>query len=393
MLYLGIMGLKQKILFICDKNERTSFGRLTMNLLDAVHEKYDAHVLWLKTPKFFPDEVAAKKPASVPVEDARGFTAHEVWAKSLYTGFFAFRSPLKKVLREVAPDIVFFIRPELGFLVPIAKSACPSTKSVMFVHDTFAETLYPHSVKFKLLNMFFIRPTVCADSFVYNSGWTRGEAAKYFGKKMADAPGKVIGCPIDSALFNAPETPVTKEERAAFRRKNGMRNFQGMCLNVSLDEPRKNIDTYFEMARLRPDVAFVRVGKFSERLRNIVNEKRLYNVFHFNEFNALELREFYRHADLMVYPSFLEGFGLPPIEAIACGTPAVCARASAVEENLDGVCPLVTPADDAEAYARVLDRVLAGERVIDADAASKLLDYCSMKSFSERVLGFLETQG
>ena len=387
------MASKQKILFICDKNERTSFGRLTMNLLDAVRDKFDAHVLWLKTPKFFPDEAAAGKPASAPVEDARGFTAHEVWAKSLYTGFFAFRSPLKKVLREVAPDIVFFIRPELGFLVPIAKSACTSAKSVMFVHDTFAETLYPHSVKFKLLNMFFIRPTVCADTFVYNSGWTRGEAAKFFGPKMSDAPGKVIGCPIDSALFNAPESPVTKENRAAFRRKNGMRNFQGMCLNVSLDEPRKNIDTYFEMARLRPDVAFVRVGKFSERLRAIVNEKKLYNVFHFNEFSALELREFYRHADLMVYPSFLEGFGLPPIEAIACGTPAVCARASAVAENLDGVCPLVTPADDAEAYARVLDRVLAGENLVDVDAASKLLDYCSMKSFSERVVEFLETQG
>ncbi len=382
---------KPKIVFICDKNERTSFGRLTMNLLDAVCGRFDAHVLWLKTPKFFPDEVGAEKTSTGSVVDSRGFTAHEIWAKSLYTGFFAFRSPLKKILREIAPDIVFFIRPELGFLIPIAKSACPSAKSVMFVHDTFAETLYPHSIKFKLLNMFFIRPTVCADSFVYNSGWTRGEAAKYFGKKMADAPGKVIGCPIDSALFNAPETPVTKEERYAFRRKNGMRNFQGMCLNVSLDEPRKNIDTYFEMARLRPDVAFVRVGKFSERLRAIVNEKNLYNVFHFNEFSAQELREFYRHADLMVYPSFLEGFGLPPIEAIACGTPAVCARASAVEENLDGVCPLIAPADDAEAYARVLDRVLAGENVVDADAARKLLDYCSMKAFSERVVEFLET--
>ena len=389
------MAQKRKILFVCDKNERTSFGRLTMNLLEAVCEKFDAHVLWLKTPKFFPGEVAnaGDKGAHAQVQDVRGFTAHEIWAKSLYTGFCSFRSPLKKLVRKLSPDLVFFIRPELGFLVPVAKCARPSARMVMFVHDTFAETLYPHSIKFKLLNMFFVRGTLCADSFVYNSNWTRGEAAKYFGKKMADAPGKVIGCPIDSALFNAPETPVTKEERAAFRRKHGMRNFQGMCLNVSLDEPRKNIDTYFEMARLRPDVAFVRVGKFSERLRNIVNEKKLYNVFHFNEFNATELREFYRHADLMVYPSFLEGFGLPPIESIACGTPAVCARASAVAENLDGVCPLVTPADDAEAYARVLDRVLAGENVVDEGAGRKLLEYCSMKSFTERVIEFLETPG
>lgn len=386
------MAQKRKILFVCDKNERTSFGRLTMNLLDAVHDSFETHVLWLKTPKFFAGE-AARMSASEPVADARGFTAHEIWAKSLYTGFFAFRAPLKKALREIAPDIVFFIRPELGFLVPVAKSACPSAREVMFVHDTFAETLYPHSIKFKLLNMFFVRGTLCADGYVYNSNWTRGEAAKYFGKKMADAPGKVIGCPIDSALFKAPDLPASAEERAAFRKKRGMKNFKGMCLNVSLDEPRKNIDTYFEMAQLRPDVAFVRVGKFSERLRAIVNEKNLYNVFHFNEFSAQELREFYRHADLMVYPSFLEGFGLPPIEAIACGTPAVCARASAVAENLDGVCPLIAPADDAEAYARVLDRVLAGENVVDADAARKLLDYCSMKGFAERVLEFLETPG
>ena len=389
------MAQKRKILFVCDKNERTSFGRLTINLLEAVREKFDAHVLWLKTPKFFPGEVAnaGDKGAHAQVQDVRGFTAHEIWAKSLYTGFFSFPSAFRKVLREVKPDFIFFIRPELGFLVKESIAAVWEATTVMFVHDTFAETLYPHSIKFKLLNMFFVRGTLGADGFVYNSNWTRLEAAKYFGKKMADAPGKVIGCPIDSALFNAPETPVTKEERAAFRRKHGMRNFQGMCLNVSLDEPRKNIDTYFEMARLRPDVAFVRVGKFSERLRNIVNEKKLYNVFHFNEFNATELREFYRHADLMVYPSFLEGFGLPPIESIACGTPAVCARASAVEENLDGVCPLVTPADDAEAYARVLDRVLAGENVVDEGAARKLLEYCSMKSFTERVIEFLETPG
>ena len=192
------MAKEKKVLFVCDKNERTSFGRLTINLLDAVHEKYDAHVLWLKTPKFFPDDAVAKKSAPVPVADARGFTAHEIWAKSLYTGFFTFPSAFRKILRAIKPDVVFFIRPELGFLVRESIAATWDATTIMFVHDTFAETLYPHSIKFKLLNMFFVRGTLCADGFVYNSNWTRQEAAKYFGKKMADAPGKVIGCPIDS---------------------------------------------------------------------------------------------------------------------------------------------------------------------------------------------------
>ena len=379
-----MMVNKKKVLFVCDKNERTSFGRLTVNLVSAVRDHFDVHVLWLKTPKFFSDE----KGADAPVADARGFTSHEIWAKSLYSGFFSFRSPLQKLLRSLKPDMIFFIRPELGFLVPVAKKESPSAKTVMFVHDTFAETLYPHSIKFRLLNLFYIRPTVQADSFVYNSQWTRSEAANFFGPLMSEKPGEIIGCPIDSELFKKPETPVTAEAKAQFRRKRGMRNFYGMCLNVSLDEPRKNIDTYFEMARLRPDVAFVRVGKFSERLKAIVHEKKLYNVFHFKEFDARELVEFYRHADLMVYPSFLEGFGLPPIESIACGTPAVCAKASAVRENLEGVCPLVEIPDDAPAYAAVLDRVLAGENVVDEVAAQELLSRCSMESFSSRVVGF-----
>ena len=373
-----------KVLFICDKNECTSFGRLTLNLAKAVSGSFEAHVLWLKTPKFFGTATPSKTASS----DNSTYVSHEVWAKSLYTGYLSFRAPLKKLVKKIQPEIVFFIRPELGFLVPVVKGRA---KTVMFVHDTFAETLYPNSMKFKLLNLFYIRPTVKADFFVYNSNWTREQATDHFGVEMSSKPGTVIGCPIDSALFNKPETQPTFEEKKAFLRKYGIKNFDGMCLNVSLDEPRKNIETFFEMASLRPHVAFVRVGKFSERLRAIVNEKKLYNVYHFSEFKAHELRDFYRHADLMVYPSLLEGFGLPPIEAIACGTPAVGAATSAVKENLEGVGPLIDPPTDAEAYARVLDRVLAGENVLDNETAAALLDHCSMKSFSQRVLTFFST--
>ncbi|MCF0222946.1 MAG: glycosyltransferase, partial [Fibrobacter sp.] len=323
------------------------------------------------------------------------YTSHEVWARSLYTGFLGFRGSLKKVICQVSPEVIFFIRPELGFLVPLAKTVQNSVlgkgagRTLMFVHDTFAETLYPGSLKFFLLNRFYIKPCVKADGFVYNSCWTREEAAKYFGPKMSKAPGSVVGCPIDQELFNKPSEPVSADKKKAFRRKYGIRNFEGMCINVSLDEPRKNIDTYLEMARLRPDIAFVRVGKFSERLREIVNAKKLYNVFHFDRFNAEELRDFYRHADLMVYPSLLEGFGLPPIEAIACGTPALCAATSAVKENLQGVVPLIDSPTAAQAFVEVIDRVMAGENVVDDSAAKRLLENCSMKSFKERVLLFL----
>ncbi len=54
---------------------------------------------------------------------------------------------------------------------------------------------------------------------------------------------------------------------------------------------------------------------------------------------------FYRAAQLFVYPSFYEGFGLPPLEAMACGTPVIASNTSSIPEVVgDGAC-LVNPFD------------------------------------------------
>ena len=115
------------------------------------------------------------------------------------------------------------------------------------------------------------------------------------------------------------------------------------------------------------------------------------NVFHFPEIRDSELLEFYYHAELMVYPSLLEGFGLPPIEAVSCGTPAVAGATTALLENLNGIVPLIDPPTDAKAYVKVLDRVLAGEKVVNEEKAQKLLDSVSIEAYSKRVVDFLNT--
>jgi glycosyltransferase involved in cell wall biosynthesis len=57
------------------------------------------------------------------------------------------------------------------------------------------------------------------------------------------------------------------------------------------------------------------------------------------------LRELYRTARLFVYPSRSEGFGIPPLEAMACGTPVVATRVGAIPEYGDGAALLVDPGD------------------------------------------------
>jgi glycosyltransferase involved in cell wall biosynthesis len=71
-----------------------------------------------------------------------------------------------------------------------------------------------------------------------------------------------------------------------------------------------------------------------------------------------------RHASVFVYPSKYEGFGLPPLEAMAAGVPVVATRAGAVPEVVNGAAVLVEPSDP-EALADAVSGVLsagAGER-------------------------------
>lgn len=369
------MSPRRKILFVSDKNACTSFGRLTVDLFRALGDSFDTSVLWLKTPRYFPDAEE-----SIAGKTIRAF--------SLETGYFTFRAPFRRFLRETRPDIVLFIRPELGFLIPCVRSALPESKAVVEIHDTFAETLYPHSIKFKLIVNFFVRNTVFADGFVYVSEYARREAEKFYG--IADRASAVVGNPINTEVFSPSCAALTRDARREFRESHKIKGFRGMCLTVNLDEPRKNLETYWRLAEKRKDVAFVRIGRLTPGVAARIASGNLKNVFHFTEMQAGGLRDFYRFADLFVFPSFLEGFGLPPLEALACGTPAVCAGTSALAENLQGVCPLVTPADDVDGYLKSVDDALAGRLAPDAGKVNALLSKFSKQAVAERFAAFFE---
>ena len=62
-------------------------------------------------------------------------------------------------------------------------------------------------------------------------------------------------------------------------------------------------------------------------------------------------------ARLFVYPSLAEGFGFPPLEAMACGVPTIAARSTSLAENLEGAAELV-PADDGAALAAAILKLL-----------------------------------
>lgn len=71
-----------------------------------------------------------------------------------------------------------------------------------------------------------------------------------------------------------------------------------------------------------------------------------------------DLPGLYRLTDLFVFPSLYEGFGIPPLEAMACGAPVVCSNTSSLPEVV-GDAGVMVPPEDVDALARAIGDLLA----------------------------------
>lgn len=120
-------------------------------------------------------------------------------------------------------------------------------------------------------------------------------------------------------------------------------------------EPRKGIYDLIAAWRTLPDPRprLVLAGDPGWRMR-IPHERDLEVTGYVTR---ERLRELYRGARAFVYPSRHEGFGIPPLEALACGAPVIATRTGAIPEFAGGAALLIEPGD-AQALREALARLL-----------------------------------
>ena len=162
--------------------------------------------------------------------------------------------------------------------------------------------------------------------------------------------------------------PIADQARlAAFRAAHGLP--ERFILFLGTLEPRKNVPLLLEAyAQLAGSSAIdhslvIAGGKgwYYESIEATVDRLGLWGKVIFPGFvPEVELCLWYNAADLFVFPSLYEGFGLPPLEAMACGTPVIVSSASSLPEVV-GDAGLVVPADDASALASAMGQVLNDE--------------------------------
>jgi glycosyltransferase involved in cell wall biosynthesis len=154
------------------------------------------------------------------------------------------------------------------------------------------------------------------------------------------------------------------ERRKAVRSRYGLPD--QFILGVGTLEPRKNfphlISAYADLRRRTgmPHRLVIagREGWMYEPIYDRVRQERVENTVQFLGYVADEdLPVLYNLAAVMAYPSLYEGFGIPPLEAMACGTPVVCSNLSSLPETVGDAALMVEP-HDVSALSSALERVL-----------------------------------
>ena len=156
--------------------------------------------------------------------------------------------------------------------------------------------------------------------------------------------------------------PNTGKESLAVLRKWGI--MQPYILFVGMLEPRKNIVGLLKAFSLlsKKSHILVIVGKkgwMYDDIFSYVKKLRLENHVLFTGYVPdEELPALYSSATCFVYPSFYEGFGIPVIEAMACGCPVITAENSSLKEIVGNAALLVDPnniSQIAESMEKILD--------------------------------------
>jgi glycosyltransferase involved in cell wall biosynthesis len=133
-------------------------------------------------------------------------------------------------------------------------------------------------------------------------------------------------------------------------------------LTVSTISPRKNVDGLIKAFNLIKDkicdyklVVAGKNGWLYENVYKLVNELKLNDrVIFTGGINDDELKFLYKNADLFVYPSFYEGFGLPPLEAMSYGVPCVVSNRTSIPEVVGDAAIKVNPGDLKELSNAIL---------------------------------------
>jgi len=324
----------------------------------------------------FASRVAATHIGEMPVRST-WLPTERPWARIVWEQFF---QPF--VVMQERLDLLH----GMAFVSPLS-SRCPT---VVTIHD-LSFTLFPEF--FRGANAVYLRwftRIACqrAARIIAVSEHTRADVIRLYGVP-AD---KVEAIPhgVDARFYPRPASEV-----AGFRRTHSLP--EHFILFVGTLEPRKNLVKLIEaFSNLKSQLSERAGGRLSNLKLMLVGGKGWYYDQIFAAIERFNLQDgvtwagyvpsddlplWYNAADAFAFPSRYEGFGMPLLEAMACGTPVVSSNASSLSEVAGNAALTVLP-DDVNALADALHRALS-DSALRQDLRAKGLARASTFTWEE----------
>ncbi|MCX6353816.1 MAG: glycosyltransferase family 1 protein [Candidatus Aureabacteria bacterium] len=288
--------------------------------------------------------------------------------RSLPYGVFSLRgqSALPRLLREEGVDLFH----STNFMAPIRRFG---GKLVLTIHDIiplkFPEYA-PRSKKSRLFPLYkwlMKRLASSADIIIADSEHSRGDIIKHLG--IPPHKVKTVYLGVDPK-YRPLGANVKEQVRRELKIKDRLALYAGRA------DPYKNLISLVKAAReinARGGIhcAVVVAGEKDSRYPEVeeyIRETHMQDDVLFpGSLDEDALIPLYNAADLLVLPSLYEGFGLPPLEAMACGTPVVCSNRASLPEVVGDAAVLVDPMD-VHAIAGAIERVCT-----DQDLRARLI--------------------
>jgi glycosyltransferase involved in cell wall biosynthesis len=241
-------------------------------------------------------------------------------------------------------------------------------RCVVTVHDLMAFAYpEPYGIFSAHYYQLIYRMIRLARGVICDSHSTRNDVTKYLRGTTIPLI-KVIHLGVDHDLFRP-------RDKLLARSKLGLPLEKKLVLHVGNDEPRKNVPSlikaFYNIHKKLPDSELVRIGRTLHATHRLVDDLGLSGVVKNIEPSRGYMSYAYNAADVFVFPSIYEGFGMPLLEAMASGCPIVASDRTSVPEILGGAGITVSPFNNSRL----------------ADAVEELLDdEASRKYFAERAL-------
>lgn len=227
-------------------------------------------------------------------------------------------------------------------------------RSVVTIHDV-SFLRYPQFTEPK--NLRFLKSKIeetlrVADQIIVDSFFTKEELLSFF--KVPEDRVHVIHLGLNDEF--KPSSSIQKKSAILF---------------VGTLEPRKNLETLFKsfkifLDRTNSDVSLLIAGMkgwLYEGIFKSLEGHRYRDKIQFLDYVSDEdLPKLYQSASLFIYPSFYEGFGLPPLEAMACGVPVIASKRGSLPEVLGNAPKWINPYNPEE-LSFAIEEVLTDTRL------------------------------